>query len=89
MDTLTTLYSVVAAGLIVPLVEYGKKKLPGDFPIQPPVYAAILSIGVAILMARFFDPTMTLEAAVQMALSTQVLSQFFHAAVKTKTETML
>ena len=89
MDTMTMLYSVIAAGLIVPLVEYAKKKLPGDFPIQAPVYAALLAIGVAILMAKVIAPEMTVEQAISLALSTQVLSQFFHAAVKTKDETIL
>lgn len=89
MDSMTMLFSIVAAGLIVPLVEYIRKKLPGDFPIQAPLYAAVLSVGAAWGLSKWVAPTMTMDEVIQLSLGTQVLSQFFHSIWKTKQENTL
>lgn len=78
-----TVYAFLQSGLVMPLVNYLKKWLPGTFPVQPVVYTAILSFLVAWLLSMYFQPDVTVEQLVGIALSGHVVSQLTHSVVKT------
>jgi len=77
-----TVYGALQAGLVMPLVQWLKSKLPGTFPVQPVLYTAALSFGVAWLLSTWLQPGIPIEQIAAYALGGQFVSQTTHATVK-------
>ena len=88
-ESLNLIWPIVAGGVIVPLVAYIKKYLPGDFPVQPVVYTAALAIGTTWLLTRWLVPEMTLQDCIPYALGSQFVAQFINELKNSAKKVML
>lgn len=84
MEGFNMLWALLSAGLIVPLVQWIKKRIPKDIPISTHLISAGLSFGVVYGLARLFVPEMTTNEMLVYAMGIQITSQTVHAAAKTK-----
>ncbi len=82
------IYGAIQAALVVPLVQWIKKIIPGDFPISP----VLITYGLSFLSAwgltqiPGFEPGATVAMCVQLAFIGQVGAQAVHATYKTVTK---
>ena len=75
LETLSLIFPLVVAGLIVPIVAWLKAKLPTDLPIRAPMIALVFSGGAMWGLAEWLAPGMSRDALIQYTLGTQVVTQ--------------
>ena len=76
------LWSIISVGLIWPMAEWLKSHLPGDFPVKTVFIVSILAIFTAWGIAKIFYPAATMDEIIMMALTSQVMSQYFNETKK-------
>lgn len=81
-EALNAVWMVVVGGLIVPLVNWIKMKLPSDFPVQSVVISAILSFAAMYGLAQILQPDLPLMDIITYALGANFTAQVTHAGVK-------
>ena len=84
MEGFNMLWSLASAGVIMPLVQWIKGKIPKDLPISTQIISAVLSFGMVYGLAYFFVPEMTTNEMLTYAMGAHIASQTVHAMVKTK-----
>ena len=84
METIKLLWPVVTGALIVPLVNWYKKNIPTNFPIQPILITTVLSISVMWGLSEIFAPSMPWVEIIGLALGANVTAQVVHESTKRK-----
>lgn len=75
MESIEVLYPLLIVGLIVPVTQWIKSKIP-SFPVKAPMISIVLAIGCVWLLSLWLYPEWTQQDMITYALSVQVLSQF-------------
>ena len=85
-ETFLLIYAAVQAALVVPLVQWLKAKIPGDFPISPVLITYGLSFLAAWGLTQIpnFEPGATVAMCIQLAFVGQVGAQAVHAFLPAK-----
>lgn len=85
MEALNTLVAAITGGVIVPIAQWIKKKLPADIGVAMPAVIALANVGVVYLLARFLAPEMTFQDVVNFSFGSNVVSGLVYAAYKKNT----
>ena len=87
-ETFLIIYGAIQAALVVPVVQYVKKYIPGDFPVSPVLITYGLSFLAAWGLTQIpnFEPGATISMCIQLAFVGQVGAQVVHAGYKTYKE---
>ncbi len=88
-ESFNMLWSLLSAGLIMPLVQWIKGKIPVDLPISTQLISAGLSFGTVYGLSQLFMPEMTMEKMLTYAMGTHITAQTVHAVTKTKKKNSL
>ncbi len=89
MEGFNALWIMASGGLIMPLVQWIKGKIPKDLPISTQLISGALSFGAVYGLAHFFVPEMTTNEMLTYAMGTHITAQGVHAVAKTKKKNSL
>ena len=84
-ETFLLIYGAIQAALVVPIVQWLKNKIPGDFPISPVLitYAMSFLSAWGLTLIPGLEPAATISMCVQIAFIGQVGAQVVHSGYKT------
>ena len=77
-----TLWPLISTGLIVPVTQWLKSKMPGDWPVQATLISAVLNFLTIILLNMALSMGLTLEAMIPYITAGFALSTAGHAGLK-------
>lgn len=86
MEALNVLVAAITGGIIMPVAQWVKKKLPMELGPSMPVLVALVNFGVVMGLAHFLAPEMTIEMAITLAFAGHLTGQTIHATVKQKSD---
>jgi len=76
----------LVGAFITPITQWLKLRLPGDWPITPVGISLILSVLLALVLAKILSVPATTADLVLWVLGMNVTAQVTHAAKKTVTK---
>ncbi len=84
-----TIWPAISAGLIVPLTNWLKSKMPGDWPIRSVTMVAIFNFLSIFLLNDAFEMGMNIEQMIPYFTGGFAVSTGAHSVWKTKTKNVL